>query len=199
MNNPIHKADEKIYLALNGHHAEWADGFMLLASNLAMCIPFILLIAFTAVRYFKKEDHYYPVANSVLLVSILVAEVAICLYVLPQLFHIVGQRERPYLNPNLSSFARLIENHRSDCISTIYTKRTCLMFCITTFLFFTIKGDYRMIKMLLVIWCLVVSYSRVYVGSHYPLNVVSSNLIGFFLGWMGSRSYHYLKDKVLAI
>ena len=37
---------------------------------------------------------------------------------------------------------------------------------------------------ILVLWATVVAYSRIYLGVHFPLDVISGALVGTFMGWL---------------
>jgi undecaprenyl-diphosphatase len=39
------------------------------------------------------------------------------------------------------------------------------------------------------VWALVVSYSRIYVGVHFPLDVLSGAMAGSLMGWLFYRLY----------
>ena len=45
----------------------------------------------------------------------------------------------------------------------------------------------------------LVAYSRVYVGSHYPLNILISATTGIAVGFLVNRLYLYLKYNLLVI
>jgi undecaprenyl-diphosphatase len=195
--NLAENIDEKLFLKLNGVHSATLDYFMTLASNLFFCIPVLFLVGFVATRHFKKQNEY-PVANSLLLIFVLLLEFVFCLEIVPDIFSSFLQRERPCLNPNISALVRLVGE---DCNSgySFFALRPFIMFFITSFLFFSIRKELPIIKWLLVIWSVIVSYSRIYLGAHYPFNVVVADLAGIAVGFIGSRVYLYLKYKVLVL
>ena len=51
---------------------------------------------------------------------------------------------------------------------------------------------------LLLFWALLVAYSRIYMGVHYPLDVLSGSLAGAFLGWLFARLYFRADQKLFA-
>jgi undecaprenyl-diphosphatase len=71
------------------------------------------------------------------------------------------------------------------------------MFCITSFLFFSIKDDLKKTKAFLVFLSILVSYSRIYLGVHYPGNVLLADIIGIICGFITSRLYFYVKYDIL--
>ena len=195
MNKIAFSFDEKLFLALNGRHSEFLDQVMLLASNLFSSIPIFILIAVIATRYYKKQGYSYPLANSLLMICVLLIGFLFCLFVLPPTLSGLFERQRPCFNPSISNWVRLVGE---DCNTTrsSFAVRPCITFCVTSFFLFTLKTDFPISKAALIFWSLMVAYSRIYLGIHYPFNVLIAVLIGFFCGYMTSRLYFYLKDDV---
>ena len=197
----IDKLDESLFLMLNSKHHAILDYVMLIAGNLFSFVPVFLLCAFITIKYFKQRDHsYHPYLNLILLVTILVIQYFICRYLLENVFQILYYRDRPCENPDISSLVRLLDNQSCNPKNhSLFSYKSCLIFCITSFLFFTIKQGYRGFKFILIIWTLLVAYSRIYVGAHYPMNVVVSGITGIIMGYFISKFYFYLKYKLLVI
>jgi undecaprenyl-diphosphatase len=60
-----------------------------------------------------------------------------------------------------------------------------------------LKKDYPKLPYLLLIWATIVAYSRIYVGVHYPLDVVTGMLIGGLLGYLFYRLHLFLAEKFM--
>jgi undecaprenyl-diphosphatase len=58
-----------------------------------------------------------------------------------------------------------------------------------------LKRDYPKMPYLMLIWAVIVSYSRIYVGVHYPLDVVTGMLIGAILGYLFYGLHSFLAKK----
>jgi undecaprenyl-diphosphatase len=58
---------------------------------------------------------------------------------------------------------------------------------------------FKWVKVLLILWAIFVSYSRIYLGAHYPVNVMVSACSGVLIGYLGFRIYYYIKDSILVI
>jgi undecaprenyl-diphosphatase len=198
--NFIDKLDEKLFLTLNSNHHAVLDYIMLFASNLLSFIPVFILCAFISIKYFKQQDDgYHPYFNLILLITILVTQYFVCRYLLEDVFKNLYYRDRPCENPDISSVIRLLGRNCNVQNHSLFAFKPCLIFCITSFLFFTIKQGFRGFKLLLVVWSLLVAYSRIYVGAHYPINVLVSGVTGIFMGYFISRFYFYLKYKLFVI
>ena len=200
MDSSLVEFDKQLFLTLNGSHHEFLDYIMLVASSLFSFAPVFLLSIYFLVKYIKKQDdYYYTFINIALLISILTIQYFLCRYFLESIFKAVCYREKPCESPDISSFVRLLN---IDCFTTnhsFFSFKSCLMFCVTSFLFSTIKEGFVGFKFVLILWAILVGYSRIYVGSHYPLNVFISAITGVTVGYLISKLYFYLKNNVLVI
>jgi len=51
------------------------------------------------------------------------------------------------------------------------------------------KSKYTYLGFFLMIWAAVVAYSRIYIGVHFPLDVLTGTIIGIFLGGLFFNLY----------
>ena len=61
-------------------------------------------------------------------------------------------------------------------------------FAIATFFVVLFAKRFRAMRLLFVIATLV-AYSRIYIGVHYPLDVISGAVFGAFAGWLFAKIY----------
>lgn len=47
-------------------------------------------------------------------------------------------------------------------------------------------------------WALIIAYSRIYVGVHYPLDITCGGLLGVFLGWFSFRLLDFTDQRFLS-
>jgi membrane-associated phospholipid phosphatase len=91
------------------------------------------------------------------------------------------QRPRPCADPLLYGQVRLLLDHCSGGYSFTSSHATN-HFGVATFLFVTLGRYFGNWKYLLFIWASLICYAQVYVGVHYPLDVVFGALLGFLIG-----------------
>ncbi|PWH84788.1 phosphatase PAP2 family protein [Brumimicrobium oceani] len=58
-----------------------------------------------------------------------------------------------------------------------------------------LKPYFKNIFIPLSLWILLFSYSRIYVGKHYPGDLIVGILIGFLVGWMGYKIHEWIIRK----
>jgi undecaprenyl-diphosphatase len=194
------KIDESLFLILNGNHHGVLDYLMLVVSNLLSFIPVFLICIYVAIKYLRaRDDHYYTFINISLLVVVLIAQYFLCRYLLQDVFKDLLGRERPCANPSISSYIRLLGVECKTTPHSYFGYKTCLMFCLSSFLFFTIKEGFKGFKFVLILWSFLVAYSRIYIGVHYPMDVLVSAVIGILSGYLINRIYSYIKFDLLVI
>ena len=90
-------------------------------------------------------------------------------------------RPRPCNDPLFSDQVRLLLDHCSGGYSFTSSHATN-HFGVATFLFITLGRYFGTWKYLLFIWASLICYAQVYVGVHYPLDVIFGALLGFTIG-----------------
>ena len=58
-----------------------------------------------------------------------------------------------------------------------------------------LKPSYKYIPFLLLFWALLLGYSRIYLGVHYPLDVITGILFGGILGWLAFKLQSVLRSR----
>jgi len=58
------------------------------------------------------------------------------------------------------------------------------------------KGLNNFINYLLIAWVVLVSYSRIYLGKHYPLDVICGIFLGLVIAYFLFYSHQYIKNKI---
>jgi undecaprenyl-diphosphatase len=101
------------------------------------------------------------------------------------------QRPRPCADPLFSDQVRLLLDHCSGGYSFTSSHATN-HFGVATFLFVTLGRLFGNWKYLIFIWAALICYAQVYVGVHYPLDVIFGALLGFAIGhfvyWVYQKS-----------
>ena len=157
--------------------AEWMDGWMIFCSSQFGWVPLYGLLIYLIFRH----QSWKPGAVSVLL---LVAAFGISDSFTSRVVKPYFQRQRPYMVE--SNLARLPEISAEEKSRFIQDNRTNYGFVsshasnffavmLLSSLLLNLKG-YR--KFILLLIASLVAYSRVYLGKHYPLDVICGGLLG---------------------
>ncbi|MBR9861497.1 phosphatase PAP2 family protein [bacterium] len=92
------------------------------------------------------------------------------------------ERLRPCNNPDLSSIIRPLVDCGSgySFLSSHATNHTALAVLFTWF--FNANFNYKKFHFIFYSWAALICLAQVYVGVHYPLDVISGAILGFIIG-----------------
>lgn len=171
----LEKIDAKIFLFLNGLHHPFFDFLMYWFSHRLIWIPvyiFILYIIFS--RFGMKKSLW-------LMVFCLVA-VALANTVSVIFFKEVFQRYRPCHNEFIKPGVHLVPEGSCGGQYGFVSSHAVNFFTFCTFLWLLFRKYYRYAFPVFFGWALIVSYSRIYLGVHYPSDIFAGGLIGVLFG-----------------
>lgn len=169
MNGLIEK-DQELLLFLNGLGSSSFDPFWLMITGKWFWIPFYIILLYLLYKRFPVKK----------LIFILIF-IAIGITISDQLAGIFKggvARLRPCHTDLLIAKMRLVicggqygfySAHASNC------------FFIAGFLSMLMGDKYRFLPYILFFWAALVSYSRIYLGVHFPLDVAYGAAVGFLL------------------
>ncbi|MDB5196615.1 MAG: hypothetical protein JWP88_986, partial [Flaviaesturariibacter sp.] len=125
-----------------------------------------------------------------------VCTVAIADMVSSRIFKEGFERLRPCQDPYFFQNVRLLLKHCSGSYS-FTSSHAANHFGIATFLSLTFYDTFKRYIYLAYVWAFFISYAQVYVGVHYPLDVLGGAAIGTMAGLL--TAYLYLKTKSVAL
>lgn len=112
------------------------------------------------------------------------------------------QRLRPCQDPFFAPHVRLLLAQCSGSYSFV-SNHAANHFGIATFMFLTFRGLFKKWILIVFVWAFLISYAQVYVGVHYPLDVVGGAVLGLLAGLLTSWVFHkrwgsFNLDNILA-
>lgn len=169
--------DTQLFVFLNGLGTATYDEFWLFITKQSNWTPFFLMLLFLVYKKLGTK----PTLTLLLFVALL-------LLVSDQtcnLFKYTFQRLRPCNNPEIKSVIRVVKS--SDTFS-FFSGHAANSMATMTFLFLLLKKYYRY-AFLLFLFPLIFAYSRIYLGLHYPLDIVTGYLFGASFGFIAYKLY----------
>ncbi|UWX56561.1 phosphatase PAP2 family protein [Maribacter litopenaei] len=180
--------DKDIFIYLNGLGTPTWDTFWQFISHKFSTLPLYLFLLILSYRKFGWKG-----------ILVLVVSVGLLVTVSDQLSNFfkygVG-RFRPCHDSEISSLMRLVKSYCGGKFG-YYSAHASNSFAIALFFGILLKSSLRHLGLALVLWAFLVAYSRIYIGVHFPLDVLTGALIGSFLGWLFAKLYIFAHRKFL--
>jgi undecaprenyl-diphosphatase len=180
----LENLDRKLFLFLNGQHHAQLDKVMFWMSNELFWIPFYLVIISLLVYYFRKQ--------SILLLLFTAATITASDQISVLIKNAV-KRYRPCHNLEIGNLVHVVGNCGGQY--GFLSSHAANTFALATFMTFLLVKKYEYIGVLLFGWAAIVSFSRIYVGVHYPADVACGALLGMGIGWTMWKLYNLVVQK----
>ncbi|MGB3775825.1 MAG: phosphatase PAP2 family protein [Leeuwenhoekiella sp.] len=177
--------DTEIFIYLNNlGNATW-DGLWLGITNKWYSIPLYAVLLWLVYRQFGLKR----TGVILLLVALLITSTD----QLANVFKHGFERPRPCKVENLQDQARFIAVR---CGSYGYfSAHAASSMGLAIFLGLILRVNLRFVFPMLLLWAFIIGYSRIYVGVHYPGDVLTGMIIGGILGYIFYLVYGYIISR----
>ena len=177
--------DHEVFLFLNNLGGTAWDDFWNFVTNKWASIPFYMLLVFLLFKALGWKR------TAVTLV--VVAGMITCTDQLANVFKDAFARPRPCRQEGIMELARFVAERCGNY--GYFSAHAASSAAVTVFLSLILKPFWKGIVTALVVWMVLVSYSRIYLGVHYPGDVLTGLGIGAILGYLFYRLQQYLMRK----
>jgi undecaprenyl-diphosphatase len=178
--------DKELFVTLNGFHAAWLDPVMALITNTAFWIPFYLWLGYLILRNYKSEGWLILVGAGL---AILLAD-----RITSGLLKPYFARLRPSHEPALESIIHIVKGNKGGLYG-FASSHAANTFAVAMLMWLVFRKTYQWIG-LIFLWAAVLTYTRIYLGLHYPGDIVVGMVIGLLSGWIGFIFYQWLKSRL---
>lgn len=94
-----------------------------------------------------------------------------------KLFKDVFERLRPCHNPQIAELVHTLHGKCGGQFGFV-SSHASNSFALAVFSGFLLRSKYKYIMPMMIFWAVLVSYSRVYVGVHYPADILGGAILG---------------------
>lgn len=178
--------DKELLLWLNGQHTPFWDTVMYWISHKLFWIPLYAFLLFWIIKTWRWHSMYLLLAIGLV---ITLADQTTSGFMKP-----FFERWRPCQDPEIGALVHLVENHCGGSYGFASSHAANTM-GIAVLLLLLSKGSVRWVWALLP-WAAIVAYSRVYLGVHYPGDVIVGALIGALAAWLVYSIYQIYQPRL---
>jgi len=182
----IKAIDTSIFLFINGHHSPYFDQVMWLASDTYTWIP---LYGWFLWLLFRENRQKFWLVLLTITMMIVVSD-QLCTFS-KEFF----MRLRPSNEPSLQHLVHIINGYTGGSYG-FYSSHASNSFTVATFMTGMIEKGRKFIIPLAFSYALITSYSRMYLGVHYPGDILTGAIAGCLIGWGMCRFYYWLDRKL---
>ena len=172
--------DTELFLFLNGLHAAWLDPVMTFISGKLTWTPFYLVLLYLVIKNYKKQ--------SILIILGIILLIVCSDQVSSGIFKPLFERPRPCHNEAIKDLVHLPDGRCGGAYGFI-SSHACNVFALAVFMTNILKRYYRKIGWVMFVWASLVAYSRIYMGVHYPGDVIVGAAVGAIIGWLIFKAY----------
>lgn len=178
----LNNMDQQLLLFLNGFHTPWLDHVMFFISGKYEWIPFYLVLLAFIIRKYKWKSLW------------IILSIVILITLSDQLANLLKgsvKRFRPCKDPQIGHLVQLVNNYCRSSYGFV-SGHAANSFALATLIscLFTRKW----ITTGMFIWAALISCSRIYLGVHYPGDVLGGALLGVMLALI---TFEVLKRTLL--
>ena len=169
----LNDIDTDALLAVNGLHDMFQDAFWWMVS--AKWSSALLLLAIVWILLHQNRRH------ALLMLVMLAFTVLVADQVSSGLIKHLVERLRPTHDPSLDNMVHVINGYRGGMYGFV-SSHAANFFAVATLLSFVMR--HRLVTCSLFTWALLQCYSRVYLGVHYPGDIMGGIVVGVLAGWL---------------
>lgn len=182
----ILEIDKEMFLYLNSFHNDYWDTIMLLVTRKETWLPFYGILVYFFVRKYNFKS---------VLIVLFLALTILASDQISVLLKDTIQRLRPVHEPALEGLVHNVL--RKGGMYGFVSSHAANTFAIFIFTASVFKN--RSYSVLLFFWAVLMSYSRIYSGVHYPLDILGGAILGMLLGFGFFKSLMFVENHFFIV
>lgn len=175
--------DKELLRFLNGYHSPWLDPIMLILTETVAWLPLYIFMLYVVLKEYKKESWIILLGVAI---TILLADQITASMMKPYF-----ARLRPSQEPTLDGLIHLVEGYKGGKFG-FASSHAANTFGGATFFFLLFRHTKPWIAWLFA-WAALMTYTRIYLGVHYPGDILAGAAVGVACGWVSFKFSEWLR------
>jgi undecaprenyl-diphosphatase len=181
----LEQLDRQLFLFINSSNSPFFDQVMHALSGKLIWVPLYLsILIYLGITYKRK---FLIILVFIILAATLADQSSV-------LVKNIVQRLRPCNDPALKGLIHLVNGECGGLLGFVSSHATNSFDVALLSLLFIKKRWYTIS---IILWAGIIGYSRIYLGVHYPGDVVCGSFLGAFIGWSMYSLYILTDNKIL--
>ena len=174
--------DREAFLFFNGNYLPWLDPVMLFITSTLVWVPLYMVLLYVIIKDYKKESWAIFVGIGL---TILLSD-----QITSSLMKPYFARLRPSQDPTLEGLVHIVKGYKGGKFG-FASSHAANTFGLATFIWLALGAKRKWIAFLFP-WAAVVAYTRLYLGVHYPGDILIGALIGILCAIAAFRIAEWL-------
>jgi len=166
--------DKEALIFLNSYHTPWLDPVIFMITNTLFWLPLYAFLVFLIFKNFKTEAWFILIGVAI---TILLSD-----QITSTLMKPFFARLRPSHDPSMAGLLHHVNGYKGGLygFSSGHSANTL---GVAMFLWLTLRAVYKWIA-LIFLWAMLVAYTRIYLGVHFPGDILVGGTIGLLCGYL---------------
>lgn len=184
----ILEIDTRLLVYLNNLGSTTWDGFWMFMTTSITSLPIYLIAAYFVYKYYGIKKMLFSLLFLAILITISDQLANVFKYGLGRL--------RPCHNLDVQDLIRLVKPNCGGKYS-FYSAHASTSMAIVVYFSLLLRLHIKKFALSLIVWALFVGYSRIYIGVHFPFDVLVGFTIGALIGVIVNKSLLLFYNEVL--
>jgi undecaprenyl-diphosphatase len=179
------RIDQQLFLFINSLNSPFFDQVMHTLSGKLIWVPlYLAILVFLGIKYKRK---FLIIIIFIILAATLADQSSV-------IVKNIVQRLRPCHEPSIMGIVHLVNGECGGVYGFVSSHATNTFDVALLSLSFIKKRWY---SISIILWASIICYSRVYIGVHYPGDVLCGAILGSFIGWGTYKLYMLTDNNIL--